>query len=225
MILPRLAALAISSAVVFAACAPAASTASPTSAASAAASVIPKIPDPVAVQLDPSTTALLVLDITSVICTPRPGCVQSVPKIAALLKKARDAKAALVAYSDTPTKGSTILSEVAPQAGEPKVSGRADKFFGTDLDTILKDKGIKTAVVVGSAAHGAVLYTTFGLNMRGITAVVAEDGISVGTGAEAFGMTVARWQLLNEPGFANPTNKPLDPGHVTLSRSDLIAFK
>lgn len=224
MILPRVAALAISSAVVFAACAPAASTASPTSAASAAASGIPKIPDPVAVQLDPSTTALLVLDITSVICTPRPACVQSVSQIAALLKKARDAKVALVAYSDTGGT-STVLPGVAPQPGDPKVSGRADKFFGTDLDKILKDKGIKTVVVTGSAAHGAVLYTTFGANIRGMSAVVAEDGISVGTGAEAFGMTVAEWQLLNEPGFANPTNKPLDPGHVTLSRSDLITFK
>ncbi|MDE3102085.1 MAG: cysteine hydrolase [Chloroflexota bacterium] len=217
--------MAFASILAFAACAPAATSASPApSASSAAASSVPKIPDPVAVQLDPATTAVLVLDITNVICDPRPACVASVPKIAALLKKARDAKVALVAYSDTGGT-STVLSGVAPQPGDPKVSGRADKFFNTDLEKVLKDKGVKTVVVTGSAAHGAVLYTTFGANERGMTAVVAEDGISVGTGAEAFGMTVAEWQVLNEPGFANPTNKPLDPGHVTLSRTDLISFK
>ncbi len=193
-------------------------------AAPPAGAAVPKIPDPVAVQVEAASSALLILDITNVICTPRPGCVQSVPKIAALLKKARDAKVALVAYSDTGGT-STVLPEVAAQQGEPKVSGRADKFFGTDLDKFLKDKNVKTAVIVGSAAHGAVLYTAFGANLRGYTVVVADDGIAVNVGAEEFGLTVTRWQLLNQPGFANPENKPLDPVHVTLSRTDLITFK
>ncbi len=181
------------------------------------------IPAPVAVNVDPKTTALLVLDVTSVICTPRPQCVSSVPKIADLLKRARDAKA-LVVYSDTPTAGSTVLKDVEPQSGEPKVTGRADKFLGTDLEKILKDKGIQTVVIVGSAAHGAVLYTAFGASIRGFTAVVAEAGISVGPDPEAFGLTVAKWQLLRQPGFTNPDNKPLEKGRVTLSRSDLIGF-
>jgi nicotinamidase-related amidase len=196
---------------------------SPTGTGPASASTAPAgIPAPVAVNVDPKTTALLVLDITSVVCTPRPQCVGSVPKIANLLKSARDAKA-LVVYSDTPTAGSTILADVAPQTGEAKVTGRADKFFGTDLEKILKDKGVQTVVVVGSAAHGAVLYTTFGANARGFTAVVAEDGLSVGPGEE-LGLTLARWQLLRQPGFSNPDNKPLEKGRVTLSRSDLIGF-
>lgn len=197
-----------------------------TIAATATAAPIPgpaTIPAPVAVNVDPKTTALLVLDITSVICTPRPQCVSSVPKIADLLKRAREAKA-FVAYSDTATAGSTILKEVEPQAGEPKVTGRADKFLGTDLEKILKDKGIQTVVIVGSAAHGAVLYTSFGANVRGFTAVVAEDGISVGPEPEAFGLAVAKWQLLRQPGFTNADNKPLEKGRVTLSRSDLIGF-
>ena len=104
------------------------------------------------------------------------------------------------------------------------MAGRADKFFSTNLDDLLKSKGIKTAVIVGSAAHGAVLYTSFGANERGYTVVVAEDGMSVGD-TETFGLTVAKWQLLNQPGFANPENKPLDPQHVTISRSDLVTFK
>ncbi len=197
----------------------AASSATPTGGAVSSVP-IPTIPDPVAVTLDPKTTAFLVLDITSVICTPRKSCVASLPAIASLLKKARDAQVPVV-YSDTPTSGSTILPEVAPQSGEPKVTGRADKFFGTNLDDILKQKGTKTAVIVGSASNGAVLYTAFGANLRGYTVVVAEDGMSTD---DAFAQLLTRYQLLNQPGFANAQNKPLAAG-VTLSKSDLITFK
>jgi nicotinamidase-related amidase len=165
--------------------------------------------------------ALLVLDITSVICPPRPTCVASVPKIAALVKKARDAKVPVI-YSQTATAGSTYIADIAPQPGDATVTGRADKFYGTTLDQILKDKAVETAVVVGSAANGAVLYTSFGLGLRGISVVVAQDGIS---GDPEFTETFTRWQLLNEPGFANANNTPLDKGHVTLSTTDKITFK
>jgi len=195
---------------------------SPTPTASPApTSPIPKIPDPVAVEIPVKGSALLVLDITSVICPPRPTCVASVPKIAALLKKARDAKVPVI-YSQTATAGSTYIADIAPQPGDATVTGRADKFFGTNLEQILKDKAVETAVVVGSAANGAVLYTTFGLGLRGITVVVAQDGIS---GDPEFTETLTRWQLLNEPGFANANNTPLDKGHVTLSTTDRITFK
>lgn len=196
--------------------------ASPTPTASPApTSPIPKIPDPVAVEILVKGAALLVLDITSVICPPRPTCVASVPKIAALVKKARDAKVPVI-YSQTATAGSTYIADIAPQPGDATVTGRADKFYQTNLEQILKDKAVDTAVVVGSAANGAVLYTTFGLGLRGITVVVAQDGIS---GDPEFTETLTRWQLLNEPGFANANNTPLDKGHVTLSTTDRITFK
>lgn len=182
---------------------------------------IPTIPAPVAVTLDPKTTAFLILDITSVICTPRKSCVASLPAISSLLKKARDA-GVMVVYSDTPTAGSTILPQVAPQPNDPKVTGRADKFFETNLDDILKSKGIKTTVMVGSASNGAVLYTAFGANLRGYTVVAAEDGMSTD---DPFAQLLTRYQLLNQPGFNNPENKPLQATRVTLSRTDLITFK
>ena len=186
-----------------------------------ATSPIPKIPEAVAVEVPVKGAALLVLDITSVICPPRPTCVASVPKIAALIKKARDARVPVI-YSQTATAGSTYIADIAPQPGDATVTGRADKFYQTNLEQILKDKAVETAVVVGSAANGAVLYTTFGLGLRGITAVVAQDGIS---GDPEFTETLTRWQLLNEPGFANANNTPLDKGHVTLSTTDKITFK
>ena len=164
---------------------------------------------------------LLVLDITNTVCDPRPSCVSSLPKIANLVKKARDAKVPVI-YSLTTAAGTAVRAEIAPVAGDATVAGRADKFFGTTLDQILKDKGVENAVVVGSAANGAVLYTVFGLNLRGYTVVVAQDGISA---EPEYPITLTRWQLLNEPGFTNADNKPLAKGFVTLSTTDLVTFK
>ena len=53
-----------------------------------------------------------------------------------------------------------------------------DKFLGTDLEKILKDKGIATVIIVGTAAHGAVLYTGSGAAMRGMNVIVPVDGMS-----------------------------------------------
>ncbi len=206
--------------------APAASTAAatatpPPTPAPTATSPIPTIPAPVAVEVPVTGAALLVLDITNTICDVRPSCVASVPKIANLVRKARDAKVPII-YTTTTTAGTQVRAEVAPQTGDVTVQGRSDKFYATNLDQILKDKAVVNAVVVGSAANGAVLYTVFGLGLRGITAVVAQDGISA---EPEFPTTLTRWQLLNEPGFANTDNKPLAKGLVTLSTTDLITFK
>src|SRR5206468_3074512 len=136
---------------------------------------------PVPVSVDAKTSAFLVLDINSAICPPRPQCVSSVPAIAAFLKKARDAKMAVVHSTTVAAPGAaapTTLPEVAPQQGEPTVAARADKFINTDLDAILKKAGATTLIVVGSAANGATLYTPFHANVLGYTVAVAVDGIS-----------------------------------------------
>ncbi len=52
------------------------------------------------------------------------------------------------------------------------VKSLADKFFKTDLEKILNDKGIKTVVVVGTAAQGAVLYTASQAAFRGMQVIV-----------------------------------------------------
>jgi hypothetical protein len=51
--------------------------------------------------------------------------------------------------------------------------------------------------------------------------VVPEDGIS---SRQPIATWVARWQLLNQPGFANAQNAPLQAKAVTLSRTDLISL-
>lgn len=198
-------------------------TSGPSSTASPAGSPAPAgIPAPVAVTLDPATTAVLSLDLINPTCPQRPQCVASLPKVADLLKRARDAKA-MVAHSITTAAGVTINPQVAALPGEPTVAGPADKFYNTTLDQQLKAKNIQTVVITGTAANGAVLYTSFGANIRGYTVVVPEDTISVAPDLD-FGIPLTKWQLLRQPGFANPDNKPLEKGRVTLSRSDLIGF-
>ncbi len=59
-----------------------------------------------------------------------------------------------------------IAKELTPKSGEPVVVGGMDKFVGTDLEKMLKDKGIKTVIVTGTSSHGAVLYTASGAVQR-----------------------------------------------------------
>jgi len=220
--------------IVLVACTPQAGSPSPTVTASTApttaptlaptpapTSPVPAVPAAVAVEIPVKGAGLLVLDVTTAVCSSRPTCVASVPKVAALIKKARDAKVPVI-YSQTTAAGTQILPDVAPQTGEPQVATRADKFFNTNLDQLMKDRGITTAVIVGTAANGAVLYTSFGANERGYTVVVAEDGIAADND---FALLLTKWQLLNEPGFANSDNTPLKATAVTISSGDKITFK
>lgn len=210
--------LVIASAAVSGSVAAAASGPSPATAVSTRSDDVPR---PVPVTVNPSTTAYLVLDLNTTVCAPNPSCVASLPAAAALLASAR-AAAALVVYSNTVTPGAQILPQVAPQPGDPVVAARADKFFGTDLDQILSAHAIRTLVVVGTFANGAVLYTTFEANVRGYTVVVAEDGVSA---SSDFIMHYSLFQLLNEPGFTNPTNSPLKADSVTSSKTRLVTFQ
>jgi nicotinamidase-related amidase len=184
---------------------------------------IPQIPAPVPVEVSAGSSALLVLDFNTQVCQPNPACLATLPAVSALIAKARAAKVPVV-YSTTvnPAGPPPALAAVAPQPGEPTVVARANKFVDTNLEDLLKQRKASTLVVVGTAANGAVLYTTFHANVRGFTVVVAEDGIS---GFTPFATLFTRYQLLNQPGVSNPTNRPLAERVVTLSRTDMITFK
>jgi len=198
-------------------------TAAPTASASPAPNpnLAPAIPAPVAVTLDAKTTALVVLDIVNPTCTTRPACTDSIPAVQALIKKARDASVPVV-YTNT-AAANAIVPQIAPIAGDVTVvPTNADKFNNPDFDAAFKAKKVTTLLLVGTRSNGAVLYTGFEANVRGYTVVVAVDGIS---GAIPFETTLAEWQMLNQPGFTNPENKPLAEKLVALSRGDLITFK
>ena len=165
-----------------------------------------------AVKLAPKTTALLILDIEKLTTNAqrRPRAVASVPRIAALLAKAR-AAGMPVAYSLT-SRGApeTILKEVTPRKGEPIVKASVDKFHGTKLEAILKKKGVKTVLVVGTAAEGAVLHTATAAAIRGFHVVVPVDGMS---SSELYAEQYTAWHLVNAPGSRRRTR---------LTRTDMI---
>jgi nicotinamidase-related amidase len=181
-----------------------------------AAQDIPTIPDPVPVAVDRDTTALFVMDIQESNCTSRPACVESLPAITNLLSWAR-AEGLFVVHA-----GNNLRPEAMPRPGEPVVVSSADKFYNTDLHEILQERGIRTLVLAGTSANGAVLYTSFSATSRGYTIVVAEDGISSTVEFQTF---LTRYQLLNQPGSGNPDNEPLRERAVTLTRSDLLSVQ
>src|SRR5579864_196240 len=127
-----------------------------TVASPVSAQQIPASPSPVAVSLDASTTALLVLDITTQTCGSQPRCQEFLPRVASLLDSAR-ADGVYVLYT-TPATQPPILPEVAPANGDPVVPGLGqDRFFDTALDELLRAKGIQRLVLVGWRENGCVL--------------------------------------------------------------------
>jgi nicotinamidase-related amidase len=188
---------------------------------------LPASPDPVAVTVAPAASALLVLDVADVPCGAQPRCVAVVPRIAALLAAARRAGAFIVHSSgdrsaiEAPAAQPPFLAEVAPNAGELVITGGGqDRFFGTLLDQNLRRRGITTLILAGWRINGSLLYTAVGANLRAYTVVVADDATSA---PHDYDIAVGRYQLLTQLN-ANPENRPLRTGTVTLSRTDLIAF-
>jgi nicotinamidase-related amidase len=165
------------------------------------------------VTADAKTTALLMLDFMQQNCGKRERCVASVPAMKKLLGAARAANATVVYSFIANTGPSDVLPDVAPQASEPGVVAGPDKFRGTDLEKILKDKGIQTVIVTGTAADGAVLFTAAGAAFRGMNVVIPVDGMSSQNAysdhATAFTFTTA----------------PQLSARTTLTRSDQIKFQ
>lgn len=154
------------------------------------------------VTVDPKTTALLMLDFVPPTCGTRPRCVASLPALKKLLDEARS-KGMLVVHSVTATtKAEEILKEVAPRAGEPVVTSSIDKFRNTELEKVLKDKGIQTVIVTGTAAHGAVLNTVAGAVQRGIKVILPVDGMSA---SDTYTEQYVTWHMTNAPAVAPNT--------------------
>lgn len=172
----------------------------------------PPPPELKPVTVDPKSTALLMLDFMNSNCGKRPRCMASLPSVKKLLSEAR-AKGVFVVYA-TPPAGNVAdtLKDVAPTGGEPVVSAGPDKFIGTDLEKILKDKGIQTVIAVGTAAHGAVIYTASGAGLRGMKVVVPVDGMSA---VNAYEEQYTAWHLANAPVLSR---------NVTLTRLDMVKF-
>ena len=165
------------------------------------------------VTVDPRATALLMLDFMKQNCGQRPRCVATLPAMKKLLADARAAKATVVYSIIANSKIEDVLPEVAAQDGEPSVLAGPDKFRNTELEKILKDKGVQTVITVGTASNGAVLYTASGAAFRGMKVVVPVDGMSA-TDPVAEYATVL-----------NFLSAPTVSAATTLTRSDMIKFQ
>jgi len=164
------------------------------------------------VTVDPQSTALLMLDFMTQNCGRRPRCMATIPAMKKLLNAARAAKATVV-YSIIPNSTTAdVIPDVALRPGEPHVLAGPDKFLHTDLERILKEKGIKTVITVGTASNGAVLFTAAGAAFRGMNVIVPVDGLSA-VDAYADYSTVFTF-----------TSAPLLAPKTTLTRSDMIKF-
>jgi nicotinamidase-related amidase len=164
--------------------------------------------------VDPKTTALLLLDFNKQTCNAerRPRCVASIPKVKKLLDGAR-AKGVAVIYSlSAGAVPADIAADLAPAAGDPVVTSGPDKYLGTDLEKLLKEKNVQTVIIAGTAAHGAVLATASGAALRGMKVVVPVDGLSAET---LYPEQYTLWHLLNAPRIG---------AQVTLTRTDLISY-
>lgn len=163
------------------------------------------------VKVEPKETAMLMLDFVKQLCGPRPRCVASVPKVQGLLTKAREA-GVLVVYSLAGQPITDTLSDVAARPGEASVTSGPDKFMNTDLDKILKEKGIRTVIVAGTAAEGAVLNTAAGAALRGYKVIMPVDAAS---STQPYSEQYTAWHLANSPRVGP---------QVTLTKIDQISF-
>jgi nicotinamidase-related amidase len=154
------------------------------------------------VAVEPSTTALLMLDFQKQNCGRRPRCLDTVADARHLLEQAR-ARGVRVIHAMVPTgTQADILPELAPRAEEQTLRGGPNKFLGTDLEAILARHGIGTVIVLGTAANGAVLNTAAHAALLGLSVVLPVDGISADT---AYAEQYTIHHMLSAPGMRAQT--------------------
>ena len=162
---------------------------------------VPQINKVKDVQLKASETALVIVDMQNDFVDPKgalyvPTAEKTIEPIKKLIQKFRD-KNALIIYTqdwhmkDDPefkiwgahavagTWGAEIVKELEPEEDDVIIRKyRYDAFFETPLDYVLRVKGIKNLVIVGTVANICVLHTAGSAALRWYNVVVPEDGIS-----------------------------------------------
>ena len=177
----------------------------------------PPVPELKPVTLEGKTTALLILDLQKPSCTMerRVRCVATIPKIKALMDRARAAGATVIYSLAGEGDPKTIADPgLAPKDGEWMAQRGPDKFLGSNLEQRLKDHGIKTVIVTGTSAQGVVIGTGSGAAQRGYKVIVPVDGMS---SEEAYNEQYAAWHMYK----GGPTAVT---DQTTVTRTDMIKF-
>ena len=171
----------------------------------------PPPPELKSVVVDPKTSALLILDMETTICKNH-RCIASISNINNLLTKARK-NSMLVVYSII-NKGNPldIARQIAPLPGDPIVKSSVDKFYKTNLEEILQQSHIKTVIITGYSANGAVLHTATSAAFRGYNVIIPVDCMSAD---KLYAEQYIAWHMINSPGTRN---------RATLTKVNLIHF-
>jgi len=155
--------------------------------------------------VQPAHTALLVIDVQRDLCGP--DCQRMLPRLRGMIDAARTAGAYVVYVQNSVhpggltlsaseiarrrlhglpvkvtvdgTAGQEFVAEVAPKPIDPVVrKHRMNSFIGTDLDMVLKCRGIKTVLVTGVSTHGCVINTSYAAVNNDYYVVVLEDCVA-----------------------------------------------
>ena len=87
-----------------------------------------------------------------------------------------------------------------------------DKFYKTNLEGILQEKGIKTVIITGYSANGAVLHTATSAAFRGYNVIIPVDCMSANN---PYAEQYTAWHMLNSPGTRD---------RATLTKVNLITL-
>lgn len=162
---------------------------------------VPEIPVETQVEIDPATTAVIVVDMQNDFLRDDgsltvPGAEETLPVIRRLLDWARREEVMVVYTQDTHreddpeweiwprhaergTRGWEIAEEIAPRPGERVFEKpRYDGFHGTDLDHQLRVAGIATLIVCGTVANICVHYTAASAALRWYRVIHPVDALS-----------------------------------------------
>jgi nicotinamidase-related amidase len=180
--------------------------------------VVPPPPALSEVTVDPSTTALLLLDIMKAGCSARPRCIAAVPAIKRMHDMAR-AHNMIVWYSLVGSNGKATPDDVMdpaikPRAGEWYRQNGPDKFTGSTLEPVLKQAGIKTVIICGNSFQGATVGTGQEAAERGYKVIVPVD---CSAAESVYNEQYAAFHLAK----GGPTGVT---ANVTLTRTTMIKF-
>jgi nicotinamidase-related amidase len=121
---------------------------------------------------------------------------KTVAPIRSLITKARTARATVIYIQDwhrpddpefsiwgphavQESAGVEVIPEISPSPGDFIVRKRTyDPFFATDLDLLLRQKGIEHLVITGTVANICVLHAAGSASLRGYDVIVPVDAIS-----------------------------------------------
>jgi nicotinamidase-related amidase len=153
------------------------------------------------VSLAASKTAVLISDMLIDFVSPKgklfvKDARKTIRPIRNLLLRARKAGATIIYIQDwhrpddpefsiwgphavQETKGTEMIPELAPLSKDYIVRKRTyDPFYATDLDLLLRQKGIRHLVITGTVANICVLHAAGSADLRGYDIVVPIDTIS-----------------------------------------------